>query len=280
MSVHAMARAFDLDLRPTELLVLLAMVDHADKEGKNIFPAMALICQKTGLSEDTITRSRKKLVKAGILEVAAWRPGRSTIYRMNLMAGKLRNPPQIAEGLISEPTANCGGSNPPQIAETPQGADRPPRTVPPHNHKEPSKRVPPTLAPAPNPEHHKFVTLYCDAWKQQNGSDYAFQGGADGSSLKRLLKATGATAEQLMAIVLEAWSKSGKNYWSCEYQTGTIAKFCAAYNQIKIELKNGHENRSTSYQGVDRAAGTWNERKLGEVSQYKNLGRVGQVGKV
>ncbi len=54
---------------PTERFVLLALVDHADSEGENIYPSIASVCRKTGLSERTVQGAIKSLVASGVLEL-------------------------------------------------------------------------------------------------------------------------------------------------------------------------------------------------------------------
>lgn len=93
MSAKAMGRVWDLDLPHNELLVLLAMADHADHAGNNIYPSIGLIAWKTGYSKRQVQRVIQKLVEDGILilvaESTAQRPN---VYRMNLEAGKIKQP--------------------------------------------------------------------------------------------------------------------------------------------------------------------------------------------
>src|SRR5258707_9134395 len=63
VSVKIMGLVWDLDnsqIDRGEKYILLAYADHADHQGKNIFPAIATICKKTGYKEreaQVITRS-------------------------------------------------------------------------------------------------------------------------------------------------------------------------------------------------------------------------------
>jgi len=68
MSIKAMARVWGYRMRSiTDKLVLLAYVDHADHDGRNIFPAVQSIAEKTGASRRTVQRATRRLVEAGLL---------------------------------------------------------------------------------------------------------------------------------------------------------------------------------------------------------------------
>ena len=55
-------------LGPTERLVMLALADHADDEGK-CYPSIMRLCDRTGLSERAVQTNVKKLTEAGYLAV-------------------------------------------------------------------------------------------------------------------------------------------------------------------------------------------------------------------
>lgn len=67
MSVKIMGIVWDLDLPQNEKFVLLAYADHADHDGRNIFPAIATIAKKTGYSERSVQRTTKELEEKGYL---------------------------------------------------------------------------------------------------------------------------------------------------------------------------------------------------------------------
>ena len=62
MSVKAMSWVWDQNIERDEKFVLLAYADHADHEGKNIYPAVATIAKKTGYSERSVQRITRQLV--------------------------------------------------------------------------------------------------------------------------------------------------------------------------------------------------------------------------
>ena len=85
MSAKISGAVWDLDLPHHEVFVLLAMADHADHEGNNVFPSNALIAWKTGYSERHVIRVIDALVRRGVLVERA-RPGQTTLYSIQLSA--------------------------------------------------------------------------------------------------------------------------------------------------------------------------------------------------
>jgi hypothetical protein len=67
MSVKAIARIWELDLPHSEAWVLMAFADHADHEGRNIYPGIGLIAWKTGYSPRQVQRILNALLAVGIL---------------------------------------------------------------------------------------------------------------------------------------------------------------------------------------------------------------------
>lgn len=76
MSVKAMGLVWDLPcpqdyngipFKPSHKYTLIAYADHADHEGKNIWPAVSTISRKTGLDERTIQRLTRDLEMIGLL---------------------------------------------------------------------------------------------------------------------------------------------------------------------------------------------------------------------
>lgn len=82
-----MSQVWDLDLPHNELLILLAMTDHADHDGKNIYPSMGLIAWKTGYSERQVRRVVHKLVKSGVLVLVQEKLGSVKKYRFDVSKG-------------------------------------------------------------------------------------------------------------------------------------------------------------------------------------------------
>lgn len=85
MSVKIMGRVWDLDLPPAHKYVLLAMTDHADHNGENMYPGTGLIAHKTGYSVRQVQRIIDDLVQQGILEETI-EPGQKSVFRADLNA--------------------------------------------------------------------------------------------------------------------------------------------------------------------------------------------------
>jgi len=62
-----MGLVWDLDLPSNEKFILLAYADHADHEGRNIYPAVATIARKTGYSERSVQSLTRSLQERGLL---------------------------------------------------------------------------------------------------------------------------------------------------------------------------------------------------------------------
>ena len=91
-----MALVWDLDneiIDREEKYVLLAYTDHADHDGKNMFPSIELICNKTGYKERSVQAITRSLEEKGFLK--SWlggatqeRGGRSKRYYEITQTGK------------------------------------------------------------------------------------------------------------------------------------------------------------------------------------------------
>lgn len=57
-------------LGPTERLIMLALADHADDEGR-CYPSIARLCQRTGLGERAVQSNIRKLQDMGHLRIVA-----------------------------------------------------------------------------------------------------------------------------------------------------------------------------------------------------------------
>lgn len=92
MSVKIMGQVWELDLPHNKLIVLLAMADHADHEGNNVYPSIGLIAWKTGYSTRTIQRNIEALLEDKILILVEANPGEVKRYRIDTSAGKQKPP--------------------------------------------------------------------------------------------------------------------------------------------------------------------------------------------
>src|SRR5262245_17091093 len=94
MSAKVMGQVWDLALPHNKLLVLLAMADHADHEGRNVRPSVELVAWKTGYEERQVRRIIRSLEQDGLLIVVKTGGGRKrpTEYRINLASGVKKSP--------------------------------------------------------------------------------------------------------------------------------------------------------------------------------------------
>ncbi len=93
MSVKIMGQVWELDVPHAQMLVLLALADHADHEGGNIYPSINLVAWKTGYSERQVQRIIGGLVRDGLLIKAADATSRRpTTYQMNLLRAPRKAP--------------------------------------------------------------------------------------------------------------------------------------------------------------------------------------------
>lgn len=86
-----MGGVWELDLDPPAKLVLLAMADHADHEGRNVRPSVDLVAWKTGYSPRQVQRIIRELERKHILirtSAGSGGRGQSTHYRIDLEKGE------------------------------------------------------------------------------------------------------------------------------------------------------------------------------------------------
>ena len=90
MSVRIMSMVFDnQELSSTEKLVMLALADHANDEGKSIYPSQDRLAMKTGLSRETINRHVKRLIQKGIIRKIGYRGDRANVLEVEIVVESL-----------------------------------------------------------------------------------------------------------------------------------------------------------------------------------------------
>jgi hypothetical protein len=82
MSIKLMTLVWELDLSPGEKLVLLALADQANDEGRQCWPSVATIAHRSGQGERTVRRAFAELEKKGHL-TRDHRDGNSTQYHVH-----------------------------------------------------------------------------------------------------------------------------------------------------------------------------------------------------
>jgi hypothetical protein len=86
MSAKITGEVWELDLSHPQKWVLMAMADHADHDGGNVFPSVGLIAWKCGYSERQVQRIRRELEALGVLVLEAAPAGERRVYRIDLAA--------------------------------------------------------------------------------------------------------------------------------------------------------------------------------------------------
>lgn len=88
MSVRVMSQVWDLKLPHADKFVLLAMADHADHDGNNVYPSVRTIAIKTGYSERQVQRIITSLEESKLLIQVQTGQGAATIYRIETSAAE------------------------------------------------------------------------------------------------------------------------------------------------------------------------------------------------
>lgn len=116
MSVRLMGLIFDSrTLSSTEKLIMLALADHANDEGKSIYPSQNRLSQKTGLARGTVNKHIQILIDKGYLNRVRYRQDYSNTLELEIIAENLSGqgvtendtPPQ--EGVTEDDTSDPEG---------------------------------------------------------------------------------------------------------------------------------------------------------------------------
>ncbi|HSR21191.1 MAG TPA: helix-turn-helix domain-containing protein, partial [Anaerolineales bacterium] len=84
MSTEAIRAVWKMDLPPSEKFVLEAYADHADRTGGSIFPSLAMLTRKTGLSRRSLQLLSRKLQAVGVLAPDGAGPRGTRRWRIQL----------------------------------------------------------------------------------------------------------------------------------------------------------------------------------------------------
>ena len=119
-----------VSLGPTERLIMLALADHADDEGR-CYPSVARIAQRTGLSERAVQTNVRSLIAAGYINVTiGGGKGHSNLYFISANpAADAPQTPQQMHPAADAPRSRCA-PNPAADAPNPAAdAPEPPITI-------------------------------------------------------------------------------------------------------------------------------------------------------
>lgn len=97
MSIEYLAYAWKIKFSTELRIVYMAMADHADQEGKNIFPAIAQLAWKTDMNVRTLQRNIRKLEATGLLVRDRKGNGRTTnMWHIDISKAEMKEPFQRA----------------------------------------------------------------------------------------------------------------------------------------------------------------------------------------
>ncbi|MBU1213639.1 MAG: helix-turn-helix domain-containing protein [Gammaproteobacteria bacterium] len=112
MSILIMSKVFSTNLQPSKKIVLLALADFANDEGKNIFPSVSTIAKKSSLSHRSVQTIIGRFLHIGVLRVIknpfGGAPGTTRHLEINLAALDLlmKQPPGENSAPVSEAGAD------------------------------------------------------------------------------------------------------------------------------------------------------------------------------
>lgn len=105
-----MSRVFLTNLQPSKKIVLLALADFANDDGKNIFPSVSTIAKKSSLSDRSVQSIISNFLQSGILLVTKnpWggAPGKTRHLQIDLNA--LENLMRLSRDENFEPVSDTG----------------------------------------------------------------------------------------------------------------------------------------------------------------------------
>ena len=88
MSIRMISAAIDLDLSPSDKLILILLANNANDETGDCFPSQSYLAKRSGLSRGSVNRVIKRLVIAGLVDIIPqYRDDggrRSNRYRLNM----------------------------------------------------------------------------------------------------------------------------------------------------------------------------------------------------
>lgn len=125
MSVKIMSMVFDnQELDSTQKLIMLALADHANDEGKSIYPSQDTLSLKTGLARETINRKIRELIGLGYLIKKGYKKSRAGVLELEIIVQKLGvtddhiasiKAPKITGGVTEDHRGCDGGSHKPSV---------------------------------------------------------------------------------------------------------------------------------------------------------------------
>lgn len=173
----------------------------------------------------------------------------------------------LQEALAGAQNPLLSASSPPTTHHSPFAGDKPPAST--AAAAEGGLALPPAAKAtspcgakkesAADPRHAEFVSLWCERFPQHHPTAYHFQGGKDGSTLKRFLATSRLTAAELLQIALRCWTASREAYapgWL--HGASSIHGFCTDFNRLAAYQRPATARpkpRHAAYNAADATAG-------------------------
>lgn len=190
LSVKLSGFIFDTDLPPTETLMLLALADYADQDGK-CWPSKETLARRSRVSKRTVDKYLKILSENNWLRIESKGGRKSNNYYLNL--DKI-----YREGTL-QPCKACTPQNSVRVQDLhPTPASHVAPELPIEDLKDRQQRKP---LPVPQPKDHTWFTAWwCFSYQQIVGEKYAYQK-KDAGQIKQLLSVLGLMETTCRACV-------------------------------------------------------------------------------
>lgn len=200
-------------------LVLLAIANHADRDGKNSYASVPTLAEEAKLSERQTQRSISSLKKTGELVQSGKKtlcPGITTNVYEIVMAkgGDNMSPGGVTSDGGRGDIDGTGGVTP----------------APPNPKGNPSFK---TKKAGPPPA-FRLVSLWKRDFFPAHKREYV-DAPKDFKAAKDFLASSGKLPEDVIGVARVAWTKKGAKFWNCE-KAVTVHYFCTHYNEIAAEL--------------------------------------------
>lgn len=166
MSIKLSGFILDTELPPTETLLLLALNDYADQDGR-CWPSKETLARRSRVSKRTVDKYLKRLADDDWLKIDVSHGGRrSNIYIINIE--KIETEGDLKNEIPCKP---CRGAMQPMLqgCHATHVAPEPPIEVKKHR----QQKTPPPRQQKKTSPHHWFVSWWCFAYQQVVDQKYA-----------------------------------------------------------------------------------------------------------
>lgn len=217
MSVKLMSAVFEADFPPSEKLLLLAMADFANDEGKSIYPSQETLARKTGLSDRTVRTLTKKLIAAEVIKTVGKTNAGTYQYeiRPETISTRKPLPPETTSGVDRKP-----------LPVTPETTSYDPLVN--HQLTISTKRTPKTrTVSAKNPKPERPRDELFDVIAEVTQTDPATAGSTI-AKVKVVLAKAGYTPDDVRAFAKKWWEwkdrTTSPSVWQLQEKIGNVKR--------------------------------------------------------